>query len=1551
MTGVAAHIVAAAAGGQRSDATLSASQRSAASNGIWMCAIHGKWIDDNPSIATVEKLLEWKVAHEAEISAWVEYGHPGIFRSWDRLAALTRDQRDTIQTQLPNGHSMVRSGAELLAAIDSTGVCLVSGDSGVGKSALVKLTLDAHFPEARQVWLGPDALKDALSDVERERLGLTAPLADLLKATTTPQNILVLDAVERADAMTIMRLSQMVRGLVEHRLPGGDAWWQVIAIGQRAGFEVHLDPLVDALKGSVVAVSVPDADEVRVALQTVPALAQHTHDDAIVALLANLRTLAWIITAGPSFTDAESGRMAALSQIADRLWAHWTGGDPDLHSFMIALARRDAEYERSFALSDLDAAERAAWKAGHQRMPLKLSDRNRLSFEHDLASDWARYQYLKEIASEVTRWAGLATQPLWIASLRLFGQFLLRGPDQANEGWDGAFAAAQAVNATDAIDVLLDSLCLDPFADSYLTARAGLLFADNGKLLDRLLARFMHIATVPQRSAANSLDPEIGLYTEAEIRSPIWSAWPPLIRFLVEHRSVIAPLGSRTVARVCQLWLTKTPARINDNPVLGRAGMADLALGTARVDQIASIAYAFYGGGSDEGADLYTAALAGAEDCLESVSGFALEMARRRPLAEETQAKVAELKAQERKRREEAARSNPRRGSPEPPIVSMFSPRKLPPWPLGPAGRLNEAFRRAVLRNGALNPLMRVAPEVAAEVLLACIVDDNPHEERGGITLDRRLGLNWDHEDRPVLFWNSPFFPFLLQAEEQALDALLRLVQFCTEQWASEGKRDDAQPIRLLLAEGTWRDFVGNWQLFDWSHTRHSTNSQLFSALDALERWLWMKFSAGENVDELCAGLLARSGSAAILGILGDCAKFHTKLLRGVLAPLLTSPILILFDEYRVKHRFGNDVFTWYRAGQRVREIGLQWEQAEHRVTSLKQVICDLRRSDPAFDDEARKAFSEWPPVEDQMDLRQRALTAELDPVNWHEELDGEGRGTWVFTYPKEITTEIEAMQPVQSVEPDLTLVLRHLEQMLGKMLSEDEASELYSALDDEESLNEFGPVERQIVETAIAALLLVRAGESTLKNEVVMERLCIALERSVPIFQHDQKLLDDHLDQGPGLAWASVGALHARARRYGSPDRWDRILSYGLATGDVGIIRTITAAARRLRTELGPFCHAINEAAVFAAALNALAPRVPGEPGSIEATTRWRHRLARRPLSASSCPARLDLVSIAQRVERLWRSRYHRLSGEPLEVQGRRTLHRRYSFGIGEQVLAATFDWALKDDLSPAVEERAEHREVILMLWKFVEWRLRDDPDDPLDEKDGFDRVDDFGLTVIRTIAARIPLGSAAESRTLWEPVLALGPRGEFTLEHMINCLFLRLFKDVDAANFIANWDAMLAYVFAPGWLCGGKWWKGRSILQHMLGINAANQIANNPEVMAHVKTLAPYYEAFAAKHIAHDDTALAWFANFFTSAAGSSLRLEAIQWIEKALAEDQSKLRGDAGSAMADLAQALLADHGAELLWNPQSRQALNNVIARMVRDQVPYAFALQDRARALR
>lgn len=70
--GVAAHITAASAGGPRYDPDLSPAERSAASNGVWLCQNCAKLIDNDVGKFSVELLRGWKA--EAEAEAMVRVG-------------------------------------------------------------------------------------------------------------------------------------------------------------------------------------------------------------------------------------------------------------------------------------------------------------------------------------------------------------------------------------------------------------------------------------------------------------------------------------------------------------------------------------------------------------------------------------------------------------------------------------------------------------------------------------------------------------------------------------------------------------------------------------------------------------------------------------------------------------------------------------------------------------------------------------------------------------------------------------------------------------------------------------------------------------------------------------------------------------------------------------------------------------------------------------------------------------------------------------------------------------------------------------------------------------------------------------------------------------------------------------------------------------------------------------------------------------------------------------------------------------------------------------
>lgn len=63
--GVASHITAAAEGGPRFNPSLTPEQRKSAQNGIWLCQIHGKMVDNDEEHYTEAMLRSWKAAAEA----------------------------------------------------------------------------------------------------------------------------------------------------------------------------------------------------------------------------------------------------------------------------------------------------------------------------------------------------------------------------------------------------------------------------------------------------------------------------------------------------------------------------------------------------------------------------------------------------------------------------------------------------------------------------------------------------------------------------------------------------------------------------------------------------------------------------------------------------------------------------------------------------------------------------------------------------------------------------------------------------------------------------------------------------------------------------------------------------------------------------------------------------------------------------------------------------------------------------------------------------------------------------------------------------------------------------------------------------------------------------------------------------------------------------------------------------------------------------------------------------------------------------------------------
>ncbi|MGL6559216.1 ATP-binding protein [Aeromonas dhakensis] len=715
--------------------------------------------------------------------------HPDFEHDWETLSCITADHKARIETELPSGYTVPRTAEKALlqATVADTSVTVVFGESGSGKSALVKSVLDGAYPSWNQVWFGPEDLKTALSAARRGALPLMHELSRVLNATVKPQNVLVIDSAERIEASEFVVIRQLLQAILPNDGGETEGAWRIVIVTQTQSWVEGEETILRRWRVNLVEVEALKSDAVKLALLPSPTLGWLAAHDDTIAALTNLRTLAWVIKAGAAIRSNADG-LASHTAIADSLWKHWTDDRADVQALMMRLAHREALFERSFALTDLEPADTATFTQRPDKLPLSLSERtNRIEFEHDLAADWARFQFLKQIWTDTPKWAVLASNPLWTNALRMLGQFLLRQQTETGTAWDIAFGAAEAAKNELAGDILLDALCLDPYAERFLNERVDLLLANGAAHFTRLLLRFHHIATVPTGGGIGQ-STAVGLYMEAQYRSIVFGRWPPVLRFLIAQRERLAGLVSSALAKVIQTWLTKTPNTLsNGNPMPFRREMAEMALSMARTVQVEKGQGVIY---LMRELLLFTAPLAGALDLPTEVGNWALELAGRRETDVDVKRRIAKVQLQKAKENAERLNTDAKykvrhEARKQMPLHLGSFHERLPPWPLGAFDKVDMDFRAACIKENGIQSLMRAQPELAAEVLLALIIEDQPEREVG-FAREMNLGLEYAEGTYPTAFWKSPFFPFFQLAPETALTSLIALVNFCTERWVAE---------------------------------------------------------------------------------------------------------------------------------------------------------------------------------------------------------------------------------------------------------------------------------------------------------------------------------------------------------------------------------------------------------------------------------------------------------------------------------------------------------------------------------------------------------------------------------------------------------------------------------------------------------------------------------------------------------------------------------------------------------------------------------------------
>jgi hypothetical protein len=1487
--------------------------------------------------------------------------HLDFAPDWEVLSNITSDYKARIETELLSGYSVPRpeEKSKLETAISANAITVVFGESGSGKSALVKNVLDTQFGAWTQVWFGPEELKTALSASRRATLPIRYELARVLNATVNPKNVLVVDSVERIDPMDFAVIRQFLQTILSSSKQVDDSAWRIVVITQTQNWVESAESMLGGCQATPVGLDPLKNSDVKLALLASPSLGWLAGHDDTISALTNLKTLAWVIKASVAFGSNGNG-LVSHTAIADRLWNYWTGNQPSLMRLMMSLAKREASFERSFALTDLDAADAATLTPWPDKLPLHLNQRtNRIEFEHDLAADWARFQFLKQIWTDTAQWSAFAENPLWTNALRMLGQYLLRQTVDRGTAWDTAFESAARAELSLAGDILLDSLCLDPEAERFLTERTNLLLANDAKHFARLLTRFHHIGTVPAMDVCGSASP-LGLYIEAQYRSIVIGRWPPVIRFLIAQAENLSGLVSSALAKVIQTWLDGIPRELGNGTLVPfRRELAEMALAMARTVQVKKGHGVMF---MTRESLLYTAPLAGAEDLPDEVGAWALELAGRRNVANEVGIRIAQALHQQSEQHEERLRTNPEykeryEAKRQIPFSLGSFRERLPPWSLGASHKVDMDFRTACFKENGLQPLMRARPDVAAEILLALIIEDDPVQEYSPIQLEVELGLDYARDSYPTAFWKSPFFSFLQIAPTVALKALIALVNFCTERWVAQvmnGREGSAPGLTLELVEGEAKTFIGSWEVFDWTQTNSNRDGNLFCALDALERWLTQQLDAGVDVSSYIEQILREGESVAFIGLLINVGKYRPYLFSGMLAPLLTDCYVFDWDKGRVKHIGSKFIgLSWRQAGEEIFELARSWTLAPHRQKTFLNVVVDLLKTDQAISERLQALIPTWLlPENPKAALEFKLLFATLGRENYRPITDPEtGAEALVFACPDDLRHEIESWQD-ENAKPQQYLDLpNRCEKLLQaqQSVSNDDAAYLHKLLKECEDDGAVDESPRSKCRLALAATLIVLADNWLAEtSEAKRDALHIVRTAIGEVASTAQEICSGRIQQlSDELKFTAYAAMHLWMKNDDQTLEWETSILRLLTSGNSWAAITIVEIAFAYRLQLGSAWWRLLQAGVLWSGLILLCPYQGDSAGAERAWGLWLARLRRFPLRDKHASVdNLKMARIAAGCERLdfYRRVRASTSGDELWLIG---AERRTGTGLYGAGLEYLFNWLIN---GPGTGDLAEDREIVLRLWEYEAERARRRAKEENGEYDLPTQM--LGYYVLQKLAELSLAAPEGQARAVWELVLEHGPEAHYALQHFIRGLFFHLSEIQDPNAFERVWREMLEYGLDANWEKRRLWFYGERLLCDLLGFGNEDALRRlSPDATLRMLDV---YERWAELHLERDEECVRRFCYFLTTEFGASLRLDGLRWIAamlKVRKPSGSWYRDGTSNALIELLDISLNQNALALTNDCQARQALVEIVATLAARNIPTALVLQERIKLLR
>jgi hypothetical protein len=1507
--------------------------------------------------------------------------YPDFRADWARLDTISGDNLANVRSVLGAGIHLDRTTE--LAALSTTivehGVTFVAGESGSGKSSLIAQLTRESGRFSHILWLTPAQLSKTSQNEIATSNGLRHTLPELVRSSSRSSSFLVIDALEKFEGEARSRVIELLRAISESGFVG----WKVVISGHLQSWEkaerlVQEAGVPDFVESDL---GLPSIAAIRSAVQSIPGINLLLFRPELQKILRNLMVLDWVLRTNlVQSLSSEPEKRIGETGLISLIWEHWIAKDRRLQRDRLLRELGEHEGERLSgavsvdAIKDVQLLDLLETLSNEDLVRITLPS---VRFTHDLIGDWARFRALASLDGDsIARIRSLVQIPRWNRAIRLYAQSLLEGKADLAD-WNKALAELDAPDAESKVakDIFLEALIFAADAVSLLEAAWPNLIADKGKLLNRLMDRLLFVASFPDPRLSSFVSEENAEASESWFRIPMPLYWMPALFIFSAHEEDVATVALQKGAEVCTLYLRNMPAEM---PARREAAHLALVLARELQDQVAAYPYS----GRDSKI-VYEALLFGASEDPDGVAQVALEIAGRRAepdhaIDRRDRAEEEAAARQARWREEHPEEYKQHRAS----VTSLpggtyFPRRKRSPLPDGPQRRIPEGFRSAIMDWGALTSLMALRPEAAKETLLAVCLEDPDHRDDEGPI--RSFGLDWWHNGFPPIYFKGPFYSFLQQSPQAALDAVVKLSNIVTEQGLRAEridplKADDRERYALKF---TVKDqtvyWFGNGQVFYLHRSGRLHDDVLVCALMALEKWLYDEVSAGREIDSYVQYIFENATSLAFAGILVSVGLYHPALFHGCLRPLLGNVHIYECQSHAALNE-RSESWTISFAGRPQQEIQLaiQWNRMPHRRALLRDLVPRLFVANIETQAYLKECAAEWEAtVKPATDDEKESFTLFL--ARFKPE-------TYVLTPRPDnmieirpfLPEEIEQKRQASQAEAEFRLLSNGMalqaRQVLnsGVTLTADKLPEFFQQLRRIEQpeypdLSEYETrVRLQSIAGGLAVLFIYH--RAWLSENKDAERWCFDVLENLQAAPSDE-------DEGPesgGLGvnvetfLGELGVFLLQERQ----DEWVKRLAFAGVTGFYyPSTRLSMARAYLCREGLGETFDELISVVLLWSALRRGATRKTGRyiqrpvlPGYKSALyARFLNgRLKQRPVTVAMT-ARLG-ANLVERIERLDPSEIARRQWEKqrkaFEKKDRDCDARRDMAQIDYEVIVAGFCFLSHELTSaePADRKRAERYIRQLFELEMTTLPILEGEDEGREVGGSPYEFDPWILSLAAELLATVT--SLEQARAIYEPVLRRGPAARYWTQDFLELFFTRaLLRMADHAFFAEIWRGMVDYTFSlPTWVgrTPGIWFHAESLSVDLMGLRTeAVKVFGRKEYADLAGTMAPTFKRWGDQWLKYSRVA-AWFANFLATESGGSLLRQGIPQLSEVVASFSDSDWKDGGLALS-LTSALAAGWrhtSGEITTDAPLREAFLHILMELCSRSIAEAIHLRDR-----